>query len=401
MRKPFVLPPCPDPGQTFLPLAPDAPWLAPLAGYSDLPFRLLCREYGAAVCETEMISAKGLAYRSPGTGELLASLPADQPLVVQLFGADAALMGAAVSRLRALGYRWFDCNMGCSVPKVMRQGAGAALLGDSVAALAVARAMVAAARADEPCPLSPPVAATPTLPDGTGAGISGVAGVGFKLRLGLDTARPALPDLALRLEDLGAAWLTVHPRTARQGFGGHADWDCLARLRGRLSIPLIASGDLFSAEDGLRCLAATGVNAVMYARGAMHDPAIFTAHRALMADSAAGIAASRTDVPGAVPSCAAASGTAASGTAASGTALADAPVSGHAALRAMIERHVALARAHGGDGAALFKMRSVVPRYVRALPGSRALRQRLCRCTHWQELEALLDEFLAAATGRS
>lgn len=394
MRKSFVLPPCPDPGQTFLPLAPDAPWLAPLAGYSDLPFRLLCREYGAAVCETEMISAKGLAYRSPGTGELLASLQADQPLVVQLFGADAALMGAAVSRLRALGYRWFDCNMGCSVPKVMRQGAGAALLGDSEAALAVARAMVAAARADEPCPLSPPVAATPTLPDGTGAsagitgitGISGVAGVGFKLRLGLDTARPALPDLALRLEDLGAAWLTVHPRTARQGFGGHADWDCLARLRGRLSIPLIASGDLFSAEDGLRCLAATGVNAVMYARGAMHDPAIFTAHRALMADFAAGTAALRS---------------AASGTAASGMALPDAPVSGHAALRAMIERHVALARAHGGDGAALFKMRSVVPRYVRALPGSRALRQRLCRCTHWQELEALLDEFLAADTGRT
>ena len=333
MRKRFFLPPAPPGAHTALPFAADAPWLAPLAGYSDLPFRLLCRHYGAAVCVTEMVSAKGLVHRSPGTGELLQSVPADQPLVVQLFGAEPGVLGEAVATLRNAGYGWFDCNMGCSVPKVMRQGAGAALLGDAARALACARAMLDAA---------------------------GPGRVGFKLRLGLDSTRPVLPDLALRLEDAGAGWLALHPRTARQGFGGSADWEAIARLAGRLSIPLVASGDLLTAQDGLRCLAATGAAAVMYARGALHDPAIFAAHHALC----------RGEAPAAPDA---------------------------AALRDLIGLHVRLAREHAGNAGALFKMRSLVPRYVRFLPGVRLLRQRLCRCTDWQDLETALDEFLGPA----
>ncbi|WP_300908550.1 tRNA-dihydrouridine synthase family protein [uncultured Desulfovibrio sp.] len=333
MSKTAVLPRCPA-NPASLAFGPDRPWLAPLAGYSDLPFRLLCREYGAAVCVTEMVSAKGLVYHSPGTGELLASLPEDQPLVVQLFGAEADFLRRAVAMLREAGYGWFDLNMGCSVPKVLRQGAGAAMLGDMKNSLAVARAML-----EE----------------------SGPGRVGFKLRLGLDDARPVLPDLALRLEDLGAGWLTLHPRTARQGFGGAADWQALARLAPRLSLPLLASGDLFSAADGLRCLEQTGATGVMYARGAMHDPAIFAAHLALC----------RGEKPAqATP----------------------------AVLRAMILRHMELARALCPGRAALWKMRSVVPRYVRALPGARALRQQLCRCTEWGELTEALENFLPAAS---
>lgn len=333
MSKTAVLPRCPA-NPASLAFGPDRPWLAPLAGYSDLPFRLLCREYGAAVCVTEMVSAKGLVYHSPGTGELLASLPEDQPLVVQLFGAEADFLRRAVAMLREAGYGWFDLNMGCSVPKVLRQGAGAAMLGDMKNSLAVARAML-----EE----------------------SGPGRVGFKLRLGLDDARPVLPDLALRLEDLGAGWLTLHPRTARQGFGGAADWQALARLAPRLSLPLLASGDLFSAADGLRCLKQTGATGVMYARGAMHDPAIFAAHLALC----------RGEKPAqATP----------------------------AVLRAMILRHMELARALCPGRAALWKMRSVVPRYVRALPGARALRQQLCRCTEWGELTEALENFLPAAS---
>ena len=129
MTKVFQLPTCPSNPDT-LPIGPQYPWLAPLAGYSDLPFRLLCREYGAAVCVTEMVSAKGLVYESPGTNELLMTLPEDQPLVVQLFGAEAFFLGRAVELLRQAGYGWFDLNMGCSVSKVLRQGAGAAMLGD-------------------------------------------------------------------------------------------------------------------------------------------------------------------------------------------------------------------------------------------------------------------------------
>ena len=125
MSKPALLPRCPA-NPDHLPFGRDKPWLAPLAGYSDLPFRLLCREYGAAVCVTEMVSAKGLVYQSPGTNDLLVSLPEDQPLVVQLFGAEADFLRRAVALLREAGYGWFDLNMGCSVPKVLRQGAGAA-----------------------------------------------------------------------------------------------------------------------------------------------------------------------------------------------------------------------------------------------------------------------------------
>ena len=329
MTKVFQLPTCPA-NPDSLPFGPEHPWLAPLAGYSDLPFRLLCREYGAAVCVTEMVSAKGLVYESPGTNELLMTLPEDQPLVVQLFGAEAPFLARAVELLRQSGFGWFGLNMGCSVSKVLRQGAGAAMLGNTENVLAVARAMLKAA---------------------------GPGRVGFKLRLGLDDARPVLPDLALRLEDAGAGWLTLHPRTARQGFGGAAQWEAIGMLAQRLSIPLLASGDLFSAQDGLACLESTGASGVMYARGAMHNPAIFADHAALLA--------------GALP------------------AQADAP-----RLRAMISRHLQLARAHCPGKAALWKMRSVVPRYVRTLPGARALRQELCRCNDWEELDHLLDVFL-------
>ena len=329
MTKVFQLPTCPSNPDT-LPIGPQYPWLAPLAGYSDLPFRLLCREYGAAVCVTEMVSAKGLVYESPGTNELLMTLPEDQPLVVQLFGAEAYFLGRAVELLRQAGYGWFDLNMGCSVSKVLRQGAGAAMLGDTENILVVARAMIEAA---------------------------GRGRVGFKLRLGLDDARPVLPDLALRLEDAGAGWLTLHPRTARQGFGGTAQWKAIANLAQRLSIPLLASGDLFTAADGIACLESTGASGLMYARGAMHNPAIFADHATLLA----GRPVEQADAP---------------------------------RLRAMISRHLELARAHCPGKAALWKMRSVVPRYVRTLPGARALRQELCHCSDWEDLDRLLDIYL-------
>ena len=216
------------------------------------------------------------------------------------------------------------------IPFALRQGAGAAMLGDTDNILEVARAMLAAA---------------------------GPGRVGFKLRLGLDDARPVLPDLALRLEDAGAGWLVLHPRTARQGFGGTAQWQALAALAPRLSIPLMASGDLFTAADGMACLAQTGVTGLMYARGAMHNPAIFAEHAALCA--------------GGQPQAQDAAG-----------------------LKAMILRHMELARLHCPGNAAVWKMRSVVPRYVRALPGARALRQELCRCSNWEELEEALDRCL-------
>ncbi|MDR0239297.1 MAG: tRNA-dihydrouridine synthase family protein, partial [Deltaproteobacteria bacterium] len=270
----------------LLPFSPHEPWLAPLAGYSDLAFRLLCRENGAAVCCTEMISAKGLIYKNPGTTELLRTHPLDAPLVVQLFGSEPDSVARAMEILLGMGFRYFDLNMGCAVPKVTRGGSGAALLRDIPKALAVAGAMFALAEPGH---------------------------AGCKLRLGWENEDAAWRVLAPALADAGAGWLTLHPRSARQGFTGSADWKFFSELAALLSIPLIASGDLLKAEDGARCLAAGGPSCVMYARGALRDPAIFNAHRALLA--------------GCVPT-------------------APSPQD----LRRRIERHAALARACGRRG---------------------------------------------------
>lgn len=304
--------------------APDKPWLAPLAGWSDLPFRLLCRELGAAVCCTEMISAKGLVYGSPGTDELLNTLPDDNPLIIQLFGAEASFMEEAAARVREKGFRLFDCNMGCSVPKVTRQGAGSAMYRepeDIHNAFAVAEALIKAAGPD--------------------------SAVGFKFRLGWDTPN-TWRTLAKGLEERGAAWLTLHTRTAKQGFTGTAQHAYLRELKELVSIPVIASGDLFTAHDGVRCLEETGVDTVMYARGALRDPGIFNAHKALLLGNAC-------------------------------------PIPDAEALRTRILHHAELARRHSSEKAALLKMRTIVPRYVRDLQGSKALRLAVLATRNWDD----------------
>lgn len=335
----FKIPPCPANAAGDLSFAASSPWLAPLAGYSDLSFRLLCREYGAAVCVTEMISARGLYYKSEASADLLKSVAEDQPLVVQLFGGEAEIMAEAVRMLRRAGYRWFDCNLGCSVRKMMRQNAGASLLADPQHVVEIARAMVAAARE--------------TSIDGN------TAHVGFKLRAGVNSDKPVLPDLALRLEDAGASWIAVHPRYASEGFKGRAHWEMLASLARRLGIPLIASGDLLEAEDGIACISEYGATGVMYARGAMRNPAIFARHATLCA----GLRPLEMDA---------------------------------ANLRKMIDRHLALARLYCQPRKALLKMRSIVPRYTRLLPGVNDLRKALCECVDWEDLPAILDKHLGS-----
>ena len=323
-----------------LPFSPDAPWLAPLAGFSDLPFRLLCRELGAASAVTEMVSAKGLFYDSRNTRRLLATHPDDAPLVVQLFGAEPEYLRRAVRELAGDGYAFFDLNCGCSVRKVVKTGAGAALLGDPERLVACAAAMAEAA---------------------------GPGKVGVKLRLG-----PKPPDftalpLAERLAGAGIAWLALHPRHASQGFSGTADADQLAAFVAASPLPVLASGDLMTASDAVARLGATGAAGVMYARGALCDPRVFTRH-------GNHFRAARGEAPLAPPP-----------------------------LCDVVRRHAALCREHADDRRALLRMRTAVPRYLRELPGCRALRDRLCHCTSWEELDAIIDaaEALAAASGET
>ncbi len=327
-----------------LPMHPDAPWLAPLAGWSDLPFRLLCREYGAAVCCTEMVSARGLVYEGRNGGrathELLATSGRDRPLVVQLFGEDPEFMSRAVHQLAERGVRYFDCNMGCSVPKVTRTGAGAALLREPERALAVAGSMVEAAR-------------------------SHGALAGFKLRLGWEAASRTVFELARRFEELGASWLTLHPRTAAQGFSGAADWEQLSVLVRSVSLPVIASGDLWTAEDGVRCLRETGAAAVMYARGALRDPAVFARYRALRHPEGASVAVIAEE---------------------------EAPE----VLHARMLRHAELAREFSSPHTALLKMRTAIPRYVRHLEGASRLRREIIACRSWDDFTGALERFFSA-----
>jgi tRNA-dihydrouridine synthase B len=316
-------------GLTVLPAGVDAPWLAPLAGFTDLAFRLLCREFGARVVCSEMVSAKGLVYRSPGTHALLETCPQDAPMVLQLFGNEVPIMDAAMRELVDKGYRWFDLNMGCSVRKVVKTGCGAGMLRDVPNAVRVARAMTA---------------------------VAGAGRVGFKFRLGWEQGAQVCMDLARRLEDAGAGWLTLHPRFARQGFSGTADWDALARLKEHVTIPVIASGDLFTAGDAVRCMRASGVDGVMFARGALANPAVFEDFSAMMSGG-------------------------------------EQPQPDPERTVRIIRRHVALARALCADKTALFKMRTFVPRYVRQFPGARALRNHLASCLTWEGLDHLLDTF--------
>ncbi len=325
--KPYIHPaPQPD----ALPLGSRSPWLAPLAGYTDLPFRRLCREYGAKCCVTEMVSAKGLDYGSRETWRVLETDEYDTPLVVQLFGSEPQFLGRSVARLKDMGFVWFDLNMGCSVPKVARQGAGSAMLKDPDNAIACARAMLKEA---------------------------GEGHVTFKLRLGLTDQTINWLEVALRLEDEGAGLITLHPRTAKQGFGGTIRREEFLRAKEHLHIPVIASGDLFTAEDGIKCLDETGVDGIMYARGALTNPAVFADHLAL----------------------------------AEGKPL---PVHTRQDLQRMIRRHMELISLYGDEENALFRLRSIVPRYVRSFPGIRRLRQRLCQCQSFSELDEILAYFL-------
>lgn len=320
-----------------LPLTPDAPWLAPLAGFSDLPFRLLCRELGAACAVTEMVSAKGLFYDSRNTKRLLATIPTDTPLVVQLFGADPDYLRRAVEYLRSQGAAFFDLNCGCSVKKVVKTGAGAALLADPDRLVACARAMVQAAA------------------PGT---------VGVKVRLGPKPPSRVDLELAPRLAEAGVAWLTLHPRYASQGFSGTADRDALAAFVAASPVPVVASGDLMTAADAATCLTATRASGVMFARGALADPRIFTRFVNLR------LAA---------------------------RGLPERPVP---ALCDVIRRHAALCRQYDeGDTRTLLRMRTAVPRYLREMPGCRALRDRLCHCISWTEFEDIIDEAERLASG--
>jgi nifR3 family TIM-barrel protein len=222
--------------------------LAPLAGISNLPFRLLAKMSGCGLVCSEMISANGLVYGSAKTEQMLKSVKDEKPLSVQLFGSDPAIMADAAAIVESRGADIVDINFGCSVRKVVKTGSGVALMKTPNQT----KTLLTSVRKAIQIPLS------------------------IKIRSGWDsTGREAL-NIAEIAQDCGVDAIAVHPRTAGQLFKGLADWSIITAVKKKVNIPVIGNGDIVSARDALRMFTETGCDAIMIGRKAIGNPYIFS-----------------------------------------------------------------------------------------------------------------------------
>lgn len=224
-------------------------FLAPMAGVTDHPFRVLCRRFGVGLVYTEFVSANGVVRESARTLDLVRFTPDERPIGIQVFGEEPETIARSAALLAGrLKPDLIDLNFGCPVPKVTKKGAGGAMLRD----LGLMRAAVQAT-----------VQAVPHLP------------VTVKMRAGWDKSSIVALEAAEVIEEAGGAAIALHPRTARQGFSGQADWSLIKAVKERVTIPVIGNGDIHNAGDALRMFDQTGCDAVMVARGALGNPWIF------------------------------------------------------------------------------------------------------------------------------
>ena len=228
--------------------------LAPLANISDSPFRQICRRQGAALVYTEMVSAPGIVRNSKKTWNLARFTPLERPTGIQIFGSDVNVLAEAARRLDELSPDLIDLNFGCPAKKILKSRAGASFMEDPTRVAVAVRSLVSGS----------------TRP------------VSVKLRSGPDAQRLTVVEAACCAEGEGAAAITVHARTTKQGFGGRADWDVIARVKAAVRIPVIGNGDVLTSDDMLRMFQQTGCDGVMIGRGALGNPWIFAACRAAL-----------------------------------------------------------------------------------------------------------------------
>ena len=304
-------------------------FLGPMAGVTDLPFRMLCRQKGCGFACTEMVSAKAIMFNNRKTFDLMRTEECDHPLAVQLFGSEPDVMAEAAKRVEALGVcEIIDINMGCPVPKVVNCGDGSALMLDPEKAARVMEATAAA--------VSIPVT--------------------VKIRKGFDDEHVNAVEIAGLAQECGIAAVAVHGRTRKQYYSGAADWDIIRQVKEAVSIPVIGNGDLRSPEDAAGMLSETGCDGVMIGRAARGNPWIFERINAFLGEKRE----------------------------------TDGPTPGE--IRDMMLAHADLLVAYKGEFIGVREMRKHAAWYTAGIYGSAAFRRRMNSVETLEELKGTIGE---------
>lgn len=302
--------------------------LAPMAGVTDIAFRRLCMEQGAGLLCMEMVSAKAIHYKNRNTKELLET-DGEHPVSLQLFGNEPELMAEIAASLEDMPFDIIDINMGCPVPKIVNNGEGSALMKDPQLAADIVRAVSRA--------ISKPLM--------------------VKIRKGFDETHVNAAEFAKRLEDAGAAAITVHGRTREQYYSGHADWEIIRKVKEALSIPVIGNGDVDSGPAAKRMFEETGCDGIMVGRASQGNPWIFSQIKTYL----------ETGTEAAAP--------------------------GKEEIRKMIRKHAELVYKYKGEFTGIREMRKHMCWYLEGFPGAASLRRQACSLTAFEDLFAMLDSF--------